>query len=163
MEPISDRIFDPVYAPAEAKEVKAQDAADKVQDRPQRPAADTYVSQKRQEPAGLYWLGQDEDGKPKIYFDNPEREVDAQKDDRKADVPERKSAADKAERCTGSTDGVDREIEKLKKQREDLERQIRFATDDTKIADLEKKLAQVENELRQKDNDTYRRQHTVFS
>jgi len=78
-------------------------------------------------------------------------------------VPEKKFSGDKAEKCTGNTDKVDREIEKLKKTREALERQINLETDDAKIRELERKLAQVESELRQKDNDTYRRQHAAFN
>ena len=66
------------------------------------------------------------------------------------------------EKCTGNTDRVDREIEKLKRKKKELEGQIHSETDDKKIEQLEKELAQVERELSQKDNDAYRRQHTVF-
>lgn len=69
----------------------------------------------------------------------------------------------KAETCTGNTDKVDREIEKLKKKQAELEQQLNAETDERKIKQLESQLAQVERELRQKDNDTYRRQHTRFS
>ena len=111
------------------------------------PTRDEYVPEENREPSGRYWLGKDEDGQPKVYFDDPEK----------------KAGGDKAERCTGSTDRVDREIKALKKKREELERQLSTETDENKTEGLEQKLAQVERELSQKDNDTYRRQHTVFS
>ncbi len=82
--------------------------------------------------------------------------------DRKADGPEKKDSGRKAERCTVNTDKVDREIEKLKKKKEELEGQISSETDESKLKELERKLAKVESELRQKDNDTYRRQHATF-
>ena len=56
---------------------------------------------------------------------------------------------------------MDREIEKLKKKKEELEQRLNTETDEAKIKDLERQLAQVERELNQKDNDTYRRQHTT--
>ena len=66
-------------------------------------------------------------------------------------------------RCTCNTDKVDREIERLKKQKQELERKISRETDENKAEDLKAKLAQAEKELRQKDNDTYRRQHAVYT
>ena len=128
--------------------------------RSRAPVMDEYVPEEKQEPSGRYWLGPDGDGRPKVYFDDPERADDKPSD---APAPAGKAAGDKAERCTGSTDQVDREIERLRRRKETLERQIRSQTDGVKIKELERKLAQVECELAQKDNDTYRRQHTVFS
>lgn len=145
------------------------------QGRPLKPVMDKYIPEEKQEPSGRYWLGKDEDGKPKICFDDPERAADAPEqpselpgaDDPEhnegAEGPDKQAAGDKAESCTGNTDKVDREIEKLKKEKEELERQINSETDDTKIKELEKKLAQVERELRQRDNDTYRRQHAAYT
>ena len=124
--------------------------------RSRTPVMDEYVPEEKQEPSGCYWLGKDEDGLPKIYFDDPERADDVP-------APAKKDLGDKAESCTGSTDQVDREIERLKRRKETLERQIEVQTDDAEIKALEQELAQVERELAQKDNDTYRRQHTVFS
>ena len=86
--------------------------------------------------------------------------------DKRAEQPKIKSCRkeDDAEEVTGNTDAVDREIEKLKKRKLQLEQQIRKASgNEEKIKELEKKLAQVESELSQKDNDTYRRQHTVVT
>lgn len=63
-----------------------------------------------------------------------------------------------------NTDNVDREIEKLKEEKEQLEQQIKAAAGDKeKVKVLEKKLAQIEGELSQKDNDTYRRKNAVIS
>ena len=132
--------------------------------RPQKPVMDEYIPEEKREPSGLYWVGKDEDGQPKIYFDDPGQDEGADSPEPKADdAPKEKADEKKAETCIGNTDQVDREIEKLKKKREQLERQINSETDDAKRKELESKLSQVENELRQKDNDAYRRQHTVFS
>ena len=132
--------------------------------RPQKPIMDEYVPEEKQEPSGHYYLGKDENGQPKVYFDAPEQDEGADNPDPKAaDAPKEKADGKKAETCTGNTDQVDREIERLKKEKEQLERQISSEADETKKKELESKLSQVENELRQKDNDTYRRQHTVFS
>lgn len=108
-------------------------------------AQDEYISSEKSaiKPNGLYRLGQDEDGNKKLFFDDP----------KKAE-----------EKCTGSTDEVDREIRNLQQKKQQLEQQIQSASgDEKKIRQLEQKLAQVEGELSRKDNDTYRRQHTTFS
>ena len=144
-----------VKAAPESRRPEAEASA-----RSRAPVMDEYVPEEKQEPSGRYWLGRDGDGRPKVYFDDPERAVDEPSD---APAPEKRAAGDKAERCTGSTDQVDREIKRLKKQKETLEQQINAQTDEAKLKELERKLAQVERELAQKDNDTYRRQHTVFS
>ena len=92
--------------------------------------------------------------------------VNSPEKDKKAEQPKVKSGLreDDAEEVTGNTDAVDREIEKLKKKKQQLEQQIRKASgDEEKTKELEKKLAQVESELAQKDNDTYRRQHAVVT
>ena len=128
--------------------------------RSRAPVTDEYIPEEKQEPSGRYWLGRDEDGRPKVYFDDPERADNGPSD---SPAPAKEAKGDKAERCTGSTDQVDREIERLRRRKETLEQQINAQTDDTKIKELERKLAQVERELALKDNDTYRRQHTVFS
>ena len=128
--------------------------------RSRAPVADEYVPEEKQEPSGRYWLGRDEDGRPKIFFDDPERADDKPSD---APAPAKRAAEDKAERCTGSTDQVDREIERLRRKKETLEQQINVQTDEVKLKELERKLAQAERELAQQDNDIYRRQHTKFS
>lgn len=136
----------------DGEDIKAQD-----QSQPLKPVKDEYVPEEEQEPIGRYWMERDEEGKMKIHFDDPDK---AGADKRKAESGEPEA---KPEICRGSTDKVDREIEKLKKEQEELVQKISSETDETKIKELESRLAQVERELRQKDNDTYRRQHTVFS
>ena len=118
---------------------------------------DEYISSERsgRKPSGLYRLGQDENGSPKVLYDDPKKPVGADK----GGSPERAE-----EECTGNTDQVDREIEKLKEKKQQLEQQIKMASgDEEKVRELEDQLAQVENELSRKDNDTYRRQHSVFT
>ena len=119
---------------------------------------DEYISseQSGNRPSGLYHIGKDENGNAKVLYDDP----------KKTEQPKVKSGRreDDAEEVTGNTDAVDREIEKLKKQKQQLEQQINAASgDEEKTKELEKKLAQVESELSQKDNDTYRRQHAVIT
>ena len=106
---------------------------------------DEYINSEKSDakPNGLYRIGQDENGKRKVFFDDPKKT---------------------AEKCTANTDQVDREIKKLKEKQQQLEQQIKSASgDEEKVRELEKKLAQVEMELGQKDNDTYRRQNASFS
>lgn len=118
---------------------------------------DEYISSEESGrwPSGLYRLGQDENGNPKVLYDDPKKAAGADK----GGNPERAE-----ETCTGNTDQVDREIVKLKEKKQQLEQQIKMASgDEEKIKELENQLAQVENELSQKDNDTYRRQHSEFT
>ena len=58
---------------------------------------------------------------------------------------------------------MDREIEKLKKQQQELKQRLNSETDEAKIKDLEHQLAQVEQELKQKDSDTYRKQNATYT
>ena len=135
---------------------------------------DVYISSEKsgKEPVGLDRIGQDENGGRKIFFDDPDKadradgkeEPKAEKADGKKPKVDGDSQGKPAEVCIGNTDKVDREIEKLKEKKRELEQQIRSASgDERKIQELEKKLAQVEQELSQKDNDTYRKQHSEFS
>ena len=149
---------------------KVQKPEEEAQGRQLKPVMDEYVPEEPQEPSGRYWMGKDEDGQPKIYFDDPERAADAPgqpEDAPEAEEPKQAGQGAKGpegkkeEVWEGNTDKVDREIEKLKKKKEDLEQRLNTETDEAKIKDLERQLAQVEQELKQKDNDTYRRQHTA--
>ena len=151
---------------------KVQKPEEEAQGRQQKPVMDEYVPEEPQEPSGRYWMGRDEDGQPKIYFDDPERAADAPKqpeDTPEAEEPDPagqgakgpEGEKDKDEVWEGNSDKVDREIEKLKKKQQELEQRRNTETDEAKIKDLERQLAQVERELKQKDNDTYRRQHTT--
>ncbi len=125
---------------------------------------DEYISSERSgnRPSGLYRMGQDENGNPKVLYDDPKRPggVDG-KVQPKVGVG---SPEDGAEECTTDTDKVDREIKKLKEQKQKLEQQIKAAFgDEKKVKELERKLSQIEGELSQKDNDTYRRQNAEIS
>ena len=141
---------------------KVQRPEDETQSRCQKPVMDEYVPEEKPEPSGRYWLGKDEDGKPKIYFDAPDAS-DASDGDKGAEGPEKSGSDKDGQSCTCNTDKVDREIEKLKKQKQELEQQINRETDESKIGDLKAKLAQIEKELGQKDNDTYKRQHATYT
>ena len=151
---------------------KVQKPEEEAQGRQQKPVMDEYVPEEPQEPSGRYWMGRDEDGQPKIYFDDPERAADAPKqpeDTPEAEEPDPAGQGAKGpegkqeqdEVWEGNSGKVDREIEKLKKKQQELEQRLSTETDEAKIKDLERQLAQVNRELKQKDNDTYRRQHTT--
>lgn len=116
---------------------------------------DEYISSEKSnvKPSGLYRLGKDENGNPKILFDDPKKKPKV-----KSDSPKN------SEECTGNTDKVDREIKKLKEEKKKLEQQIKTASqDENKIRHLKQKLAQIEGELNQKDTDAYRRQNSSFT
>ena len=160
---------------------KVQKPEEEAQGRQLKPVMDEYVPEEPQEPSGRYWMGKDEDGQPKIYFDDPERAADAPKQPENApnqpeDAPEAEEPdpagqgakgperkKDKDEVWEANTDKVDREIEKLKKKKEELEQRLNTETDEAKIKDLERQLAQVERELAQKDNDAYRKQNATVT
>lgn len=149
---------------------KEPQGPEKAQPRPRKPAMDEYAPEERPEPSGRYWLGKGGDGQPKVYFDHPEQAAGGPEKAEDTPEPGRANGAEcpekkgeKEERCVGDTGRVDREIEKLKKRREELERQLSAETDPARAERLERQLAQVERELRQKDNDTYRKQHSAFT
>lgn len=124
---------------------------------------DEYISSEKSgaNPSGLYRVGQDENGNRKVFFDDPKKSGNADDNGKpkvKSDEPEKSD-----EKCTGSTDKVDREIKRLREKKKELEQQIKSVSgDEEKVKELKNKLAQVERELSQKDNDTYRRQHSTF-
>ena len=153
---------------------KVQKPEEEAQGRQLKPVMDEYVPEEPQEPSGRYWMGKDEDGQPKIYFDDPERAADAPKQpegtpDAKKPDPEGQGTKgpegkkDKGETWECNTDKVDREIEKLKKKQQELEQRLNTETDEAKIKDLERQLSQVEQELKQKDSDTYRKQNATYT
>ncbi len=153
---------------------KAKEAAEEKGSGKLSEPQDVYIRSEKsgKEPVGLYRIGQDENGGRKIFFEDPDKadradgkeEPKAEKADGKKPKVDGDSQGKPAEVCIGNTDKVDREIEKLKEKKRELEQQIRSASgDERKIRELEKKLAQVEQELSQKDNDTYRKQHSEFS
>lgn len=119
---------------------------------------DEYISSEKsgEKPSGLYRIGQDDEGNPKVIYDDPEK---VKKNAQSAAEPEKK-----AEKTTTNTDRVDREIKKLKEEKKQLEQQLKAAAgNEEKIKELEQKIAQIENELSQKNNDTYRRQNAEIS
>lgn len=149
---------------------KVQKPAEEARNRQRKPVMDEYVPEEPREPTGLYWRGRDEDGQPKIYFDGWPQAADAPKQPEDAPEepdqagqgakgPEGEKEEDEIWAC--NTGKVDREIERLKKKRQELEQRLNTETDESKIKDLERQLAQVERELQQKDNDTYRRQRAT--
>ncbi len=159
----NDYLEKPQEGKHKAREVgKEQGAANKSESIPV--PKDEYISREKSgsRPSGLYRVEQDENGNPKVLYDDPKKSGGADgKGQPKvgADSPE-----DNAEKCTMNTDKVDREIKKLKEQKQQLEQQIKTASEDEeKVKELEKKLSQIEGELSQKDNDTYRRQNAVIS
>ena len=153
---------------------RVQKPEEESQGRQPKPVMDEYVPEEPREPSGRYWVGKDEDGQPKIYFDDRSRAEDAAKQPEGTPEAEEPDPAgqgakgpegkkDKGETWECNTDKVDREIEKLKKQQQELEQRLNTETDAAKIKALERQLAQVEQELKQKDNDTYRRQNAVYT
>lgn len=127
---------------------------------------DEYISsgEAGSRPSGLYRMGQDENGNPKVLYDDPKKSGGTDAEGKEQPNVKPGSREEDVEEATGNTDAVDREIEKLKKQKQQLEQQIKAASgDEEKVKELESKLSRVERELSQKDNDTYRRQHAVIS
>lgn len=125
---------------------------------------DEYISSERSnaKPSGLYRVGQDENGNPKIFFDDPGKSKNAEG----KELPEVNGGnpSKPSEKCLANTDKVDREIKQLKEKLRQLQQQIASASgDEAKVKELEQKLAQVEHELSRKDNDAYRRSHTSFT
>lgn len=122
---------------------------------------DEYISSEKagNRPSGLYGLAQDENGNRKIVYDDPHKKERAASEGVKP-----AGGDDKPEKCTTDTDSVDKEIEKLKEEKKQIQQQLRNVNgDEEKKKELERKLAQIESELAQKDNDTYRRQHAVVT
>lgn len=151
MQPISDLVPNAAFASAEAagaKSVKEMSPASAPGEEPvsssgpQKPRTDEYTPGQEQAPSGRYWPRRDETGRQSVFYDalRPEKE----------------------ERCTADTGRVDREIEQLKKQKQELERRIKSETDEGRLRQLEAQKTMIEQELLQKDNDTYRRVHAQY-
>ena len=56
---------------------KVQESQEETQSRPIRAGKDEYIPEEKSEPFGRYWIGKDEDGQPKVFFDDPEKAVGA--------------------------------------------------------------------------------------
>ncbi|MBR1816957.1 MAG: hypothetical protein IJ763_09690 [Lachnospiraceae bacterium] len=65
------------------------------------------------------------------------------------------------EKTTMDTDRVDKEIERLKEKKAQLEQRLHSEKDERKKSELESQLNQIEMELLKKDNDNYRRENAV--
>lgn len=129
-------------------------------DSPSLSKVDEYVHSEKPDSTGIYQLGRDKDGKPKILFDSQQN---ASKTPKSSESPEKATGNEKEnETCTVNTNKVDSEVKKLKKEITTLKQQIAKASDDEK-KDLQKQLEQLESELSTKDNDSYRRQHSNFT
>lgn len=166
-------------AQGEERAQKSANASEKAQGQ-KTAQQDAYISSAAsgEKPNGLYYVGQDENGNKKVYFNDPKKADKAEKNeqpermpddfdkdkDQKAPRVNGKDPDNGEEKCVGNTDEVDREIRELKEKKKKLEQQLKQASgDEEKTKELENKLAQVERELSQKDNDTYRRQHSKFT
>ena len=169
----AERVKEKQAAERAEKAKEAEKAAEEKKSGTLSEPQDEYISSEKsgKKPTGLYWVGKDENGSRKIFFDDPKADHADGTDDRSREGEDGKepkvsgdSQGEPEEKCVTNTDKVDREIKKLKEEKQQLEQQIQSASgDEKKIRELEKKLAQVENELSQKDNDTYRRQNASVS
>ncbi len=169
----AERVKEKQTVPRAEKAKEAEKAAEEKNAGKLSEPRDEYISSEKlgQKPTGLYRVGQDENGNRKIFFEDPKAGHASGGEERSGvgeDGKEPKVSGDSqgkpAEKCVTNTDKADREIEKLKEKKQQLEQQIQSASgDEKKIRELEKKLVQVENELSQKDNDTYRRQNASVS
>lgn len=130
----------------------------------QEPRMDRYEPGEEQEPSGLYRLGVDQEGQPKVFFDSPQQPQAPEPEEGPAPgTPAKQSPARKKERCVADTGKVDRELERLRGRQEELSQRLNQETDPARREELERQLSQAERELAEKDNDTYRRQHTEFT
>lgn len=66
-------------------------------------------------------------------------------------------------KCTVNTDRVDAEIEKLRKEAQEIQRQLQSEENEDKRKELEQRLQTVNSELGMKDNDAYRKQNATYT
>lgn len=152
--------------------VKQIEREDQPKTLPQEPVQDPdeYTQAPPKPSAGLYYVGQDEEGQRQIFFDAPSDTPNAQnapedaQDKEAYAAPAAPKKADKSETLTTDTDKVDAEIRRLRNRQSELKQQVNQAANDPeRQAELQKKLNQAENELRAKDNDAYRRQNAQYT
>jgi hypothetical protein len=138
--------------------------------------------------AGIYRLEKDENGNSKIIFSKSEASasaVDGDTDAKQAAASKKEdhsevAPADREEKSEKASDGspsdkhgelvtvntnkVDAEIRKLKKEKQQIEQELKQAAgDDAKHSSLEKRLRVIESELKIKDTDSYRRQNADYT
>ncbi len=122
---------------------------------------DRYAPQEKGETAGLYRLAKDEEGNPVILFDDPKaaEKEKAAREEEAAEAEEKKAEEEKAQESatTIDTDRVDREIEELKEQVEELEQRLNLGGSLVDAEEVQQELTFAKIELHLKDNDTYRR------
>lgn len=157
----------PVQPVQRVKQIEREDQPQKL---PKTPAQDPdqYTQAPPKPSAGLYYVGQDEEGQRKIFFDEPTDGAKAPEAPKAAEAPEAVPAADKkdgqkANTLTTNTDKVDAEIRQLRNKQSKLQQQVNQTADPDRKAELQKKLNQAESELRTKDNDSYRRQNAQYT
>lgn len=144
--------------------VKQIEREDQPKTLPQEPVQDPdeYTQAPPKPSAGLYYVGQDEEGQRQIFFDAPSDTPNAQ--NAPEDAQDKEAEAAPSETLTTDTDKVDAEIRRLRNRQSELKQQVNQAANDPeRQAELQKKLNQAENELRAKDNDAYRRQNAQYT
>lgn len=150
------------------------------------PSTDRFIRSDGSETtsAGTYSLKKDGNGNSKIVYDQPtagpgtvDEGAHAKTSDKKENslvspkksedksnkVPEH-SSSNGGLQCTVNTDQVDAEIKNLKKEKQQIEQEIKQSDgDDAKKQQLEEQLKEINNELRTKDSDAYRKQHASYA
>lgn len=106
--------------------------------------------------SGIYRMGEDEEGNPKILIDEPEQAKNRGEEPAKPEEP-------KKTKCTANTDRVDAEIRQLREKRQEVQRQMQSEENAEKRKSLERQLASLDSELMLKDNDTYRKQNAIYT
>lgn len=104
----------------EAKKAENRQSEEKAAE--QRPVQqDAYISSEKsdEKPNGLYYVGQDENGNKKVYFNDPKKAGKA--DDKKKPKVNANNPENSEEKCVGNTDKVEREIKELKEKKKRLE------------------------------------------
>ena len=127
---------------------------------------DEYISSEKsgKKPSGLYHMGQDENGNPKIIFDTVKKAEEAESEQPKGARLEGVSDNDRVKVTIGNMDKVKKEIKKLKEEKKQLEQQLKMAAgNEQKTKELKAKLAQVEAELSVKDTAEYKKQHAEYT
>lgn len=127
---------------------------------------DEYISSEKfgKKPSGLYHMGQDENGNPKIIFDTTQKAEEAESEQPKGAKLKEGSDNDRVKVTIGNMDKVKNEIKKLKEEKKQLEQQLKMvAGNEQKTKELETKLAQVEAELSVKDTAEYKKQHAEYT
>ena len=102
---------------------------------------DRYAPEKPTKGAGLYSMGKDEDGNPVLRFDSPDKakeaagektpkeEKEAAKEEQAARQAAEEREAERAKtRTVTNTDRVDRELQELREEAEELAQKLRTAT-----------------------------------